>query len=132
MISPLLWIPARTVWGEARGEGAAGMAAVAHVLANRLASKRWGPSLNAVCLWPYQFSCWLPGDPNLPKLIALPDDDATLALCAQAVDDAMSGAPDPVGGATHYYADMIPPPGWARGLTPRAHIGHHLFFAGVN
>ena len=35
---------------------------------------------------------------------------------------------DPTGGADHYYADYIAAPKWARGRTPTARIGRHLFF----
>jgi N-acetylmuramoyl-L-alanine amidase len=125
-------IAARTIWGEARGEGPAGMRAVAHVLLNRLGGGRWGANLFDVCLAPYQFSCWLHGDPNRPKMIGLPEDDPTLRLCEIAFDAARAARDaDPTAGATHYYADTSAPPTWAAGLSPTAHLGHHLFFAGV-
>jgi N-acetylmuramoyl-L-alanine amidase len=125
-------IGARTIWGEARSEGPDGMRAVAHVLLNRCNTGRWGATLAAVCLAPWQFSCWNANDPNRPQLLALRDDDQTLQLCMDALDDALEpGAADPTHGATHYVRDDWPTPDWAKGLQPSAHIGHHLFFAGV-
>ena len=125
-------VAARTINGEARGEGSDGMRAVAQVLLNRVNDGRWGPTLAAVCLAPFQFSCWNVGDPNRKLLVALRDDDATLQLAMAALADALEpGAADPTHGATHYYADGLEMPGWTAGLTPTAHIGHHLFFAGV-
>ena len=35
---------------------------------------------------------------------------------------------DPTAGADHYCADYIAAPKWARGRTPTAKIGRHLFF----
>lgn len=37
-------VVARTIWGEARREGATGMQAVACVIANRVAAPGWWPS----------------------------------------------------------------------------------------
>jgi spore germination cell wall hydrolase CwlJ-like protein len=123
---------ARTLYGEARGEGPDGMRAVAHVLLNRVNDGRWGPTLVAVCMAPFQFSCWNVGDPNRKLLVALREDDPGLELAMDALDDAMApGAVDPTAGATHYYADSLRPPGWTAGARQTAHIGHHLFFAGV-
>ena len=61
---------ARTIWGEARGEGKEGMEAVASVILNRTEiAKRldgywWGNTIIQVCQKPYQFSCWNKLDPN--------------------------------------------------------------------
>lgn len=121
----------RTIWGEARGEGPAGMAAVAHVLLNRVADGRWGPTLFDVCLAPWQFSCWNRGDPNRKLMLLLEDSDALLSQCLNAMAEAPS-QPDPTGGATHYYADtMVSVPNWTVGATQTAHIGHHIFFKNV-
>ena len=65
-------IAARTIWGEARGEGPEGMRAVAHVIANRATKGGWwGDTLWSVCLKPWQFSCWNLSDPNRQKLLDL-------------------------------------------------------------
>lgn len=126
-------IAARTVWCEARGEGAAGMAAVAHVLWNRTRDGRWGPSLTSVCLSPYQFSCWNTADPNRWSMGRLADGDPVLQACRDAIDRAANDA-DPTGAATHYLtADVLEhgAPLWVTGATRTAQIGHHVFFKGV-
>ena len=65
-------VVARTLWGEARGEGVAGQIAVAWVIRNRVhdANPRswWGEGYIGVCHKSWQFSCWNPGDPNYPYL----------------------------------------------------------------
>ena len=54
-------ILARTIWGEARGEGKGGMEAVALVVLNRLDVSNqkggywWGNTLLDICRKPYQF-----------------------------------------------------------------------------
>ena len=50
---------AKTIWGEARGEGLRGMQAVANVIMNRVDRGGWyGASIKDVVLKPLQFSCW--------------------------------------------------------------------------
>jgi len=56
---------ARTLYGEARGEGLLGLEAIANVIMNRLKISRkktngywWGNSIVGICRKPYQFSCW--------------------------------------------------------------------------
>lgn len=56
------------VWGEARGEGAQGMAAVAHVIVNRAEHDRWADSIKGVARADQQFSCWNSNDPNSKKM----------------------------------------------------------------
>lgn len=133
---------ARTLWGEARGEGPQGMEAVAHVVFNRIAARSWwGRDVVSVCRKPWQFSCWNSNDPNAQRLLGLTlaDGDFRLAVDAArrvATADAqgLRRLPDgdPTQGATHYYAPAsVATPRWARGLTPCARIGRHLFFKGV-
>ncbi|PJB71692.1 MAG: hypothetical protein CO093_04590 [Alphaproteobacteria bacterium CG_4_9_14_3_um_filter_47_13] len=48
-------ILARTIWGEARGEGQKGMLAVASVIMNRVrCGGWWGSTIQDVCRKPYQ------------------------------------------------------------------------------
>ena len=64
-------VVAMTILGEARGEGEAGMYAVACVIAQRsIEWKRNGKSITPkqVCLRDWQFSCWNKNDPNRKKL----------------------------------------------------------------
>jgi spore germination cell wall hydrolase CwlJ-like protein len=60
---------AMTLLGEARGEGKAGMYAVACVIAQRSINRRMTP--RQVCMEDWQFSCWNKNDPNRVKLPTL-------------------------------------------------------------
>lgn len=128
---------ARTVWGEARGEGETGWAAVAWVIRNRAewpgGPHWWGATVSAVCLHPYQFSCWNHNDPNFARLSATKSD--TLENYAEIFavgSSVMAGdIPDPTGRASHYevrgttaswQADAV-----RRGIAP-VRIGHHDFY----
>lgn len=125
-------VMARTLWGEARGEGDTGMEAVASVIINRINSgiTWWGSDVKSVCLAPYQFSCWNKSDPNLPKLVAVTQADPAYASALDIASRAINGdLADATGAATNYYDRRMPePPKWALGLNPTAEIGHHLFF----
>ncbi len=127
-------ILARTLWGEARGEGSAGMQAVACVILNRVAEaeKRgrywWGNNIIQVCQKPYQFSCWNRSDPNYKKLQSVGESDLYFATALRMARRAITGTlGDPTQGATHYHAADITPY-WARGEKPSAVIGQHIFY----
>lgn len=125
---------ARTIWGEARGEGSHGMQAVANVVMNRVyhAQRKgkfwWGNNVIQVCQKPYQFSCWNRSDANFSKLQAVDARDlyfaSSLRIARRAVIDAL---PDLTNGATHYHTKAIKP-FWAKGHRPCAQIGSHLFY----
>lgn len=124
---------ARTVWGEARGEGRAGMVAVANVAVNRAASPRWwGHDIISVCLQPWQFSCRNKNDPNAAKLAAVNDSDPyfnqALSISALACAGTLA---DTTNGATHYFVTKSTIPAWALALTPCAIIGRHSFYRAV-
>lgn len=121
---------ARTIWGEARGEGYAGMCGVACVIVNRAARPGWwGHDIPSVCRQPYQFSCWLAGDPNRDKLLAVTTADVQFQTARGIAMLAMRGRlSDGTGGADSYYAEGSKTPQWAIGKTPTATIGHHRFF----
>lgn len=126
---------ARTLWGEARSEGRAGMTAVAAVVMNRVALAQragsfwWGNTVVQVCQKPYQFSCWNRSDPNFRKLQAVDETDYYFATALRIARRAVVGAiPDETGGATHYHTKAIMPY-WAKGKEPSAVIGQHIFYA---
>lgn len=89
-------------------------------------------SIAAVCLSPWQFSCWNAADPNRRRL----DDPATqrradyLAirqLCQAVLVDAPAN--DPTAGADHYCTrEVAAKTPWARTRKPVVTIGHHQFF----
>lgn len=123
-------VVARTIWGEARGEGATGMQAVANVIANRVSQPGWwGTDWRSVCLAPYQFSCWNTNDPNLVKLAMVTEADPAFAEALSIAEMAVSGTLDDItGGATNYHAVGITP-SWASEMTVTTQIGRHIFYA---
>lgn len=126
-------VMARTLWGEARGEGRAGMRAVASTILNRAARPCWwGRSVAEVCLKPRQFSCWLDSDPNRAKLLSIDGRDRAFATALSISVDALAGIlPDYTFGATHYHA-LQSAPAWASGRTPCAVIGRHAFYNDID
>lgn len=125
---------ARTLWGEARGEGTQGMEAVSCVVLNRvkIAGEKgkywWGNTIIQVCQKPYQFSCWNRSDPSFRKLQEVDETDLYFATALRVARRAIAGTlSDKTRGATHYHADTVSPY-WARGQTPTATIGHHIFY----
>lgn len=134
---------ARTLWGEARSEGERGMQAVANVIMNRFkkaqsstsAARQFGRTVHEICLKPYQFSCWLANDPNLPKMRAVTAADANFRLCLNVAERALKGQlPDITGGADHYLnvpvtikirGGTLPP--WVDMNKRTASIGDHTF-----
>lgn len=125
---------ARTLWGEARGEGTAGMQAVANVIQSRvkIAGMKegfwWGDNIIQVCQKPYQFSCWNRSDPNFRKLQAVDESNLYFAtairIAARAIANVLE---DITHGATHYHAAGISPY-WAQREKPTTVIGQHIFY----
>lgn len=119
---------ARTLIGEASGEGDPGMEDVACTVINRARKPCWwGHSVKEVCLFPEQYSCWNQG-PDRDRMLAVPTnaplyleafDIASRAIAGQLVDRTHT--------STHYkrigtFAK------WAIGHTPVFTEGHHEFF----
>jgi N-acetylmuramoyl-L-alanine amidase len=127
-------IVARTVYGEARGEGPVGQAAVTWVIRNRADHPSWyGRSLREVCLkgtpgGQHQFDCWDDNDPNRAKILALSSDDPALQGIQAIVDDVLAGKiPDPTGGAIYYHTKAVTTRFDATRVQT-AEIGHQVFF----
>jgi N-acetylmuramoyl-L-alanine amidase len=121
---------ARTLWGEARGCGAAGMRNVSMVIMNRVKHPRWwGHDIVSVCLDPEQFSCWNANDPNLPKLKAVTTEDPAFRLALTVAQAAIAGTvTDITKDADSYYAvTMRTPPAWAARATRTVTDGWHWF-----
>lgn len=123
-------ILARTIWGEARGEGKEGMEAVACVVLNRASHPRWwGVDIISVCQKPWQFSCWNVSDPNREKLLAVTGADPVFTTALAVADAAVNGQlVDVTQGADSYYAKTSPLPDWAASLSPVASVGNHVFY----
>ena len=133
---------ARTLWGEARGETAAGQVAVGWTIRNRVEMDLgrdgrpdwWGEGYAGVCMAQWQFSCWNPNDPNYPCLSgARPIPAAQYRLARECALVVLDGrAPDPTAGATHYYATSMPKaPTWTAKATRTVQLGRHAFFKEV-
>jgi len=118
---------ARTMWGEARGEGAHGMQAVGNVILNRVKAGSWyGASIKDVVLKPYQFSAWNINDPNRAKMLNATDKD--LAQARRIAEQLISGSlGDITGGATNYHATNVSPT-WVQKMTKTVQIGNHIFY----
>ncbi|TWC50130.1 cell wall hydrolase [Pseudomonas sp. SJZ080] len=138
MVANDIDVLARTLWGEARGEGPAGQVAVAWTIRNRVNDGNprswWGEGYAGVCQAPWQFSCWNKNDPNYPYLSGAkqipPSQYALVMRNAKLVVD--GATPDPTGGATHYYAkSMKTAPKWTVGAKQTVTIGNHVFFRDV-
>lgn len=137
-------VVARTLYGEARGEGRQGMVAVACVIVTRAMIAAhymdvhgephplFGDGeLSTACLEPEQFSSWNADDPNLPILKSVTTADPIFAMAveiaAQAENDQLDDITD---NATHYkvvgtFAK------WAVGKTPCVTIGKHEFYNNI-
>ena len=132
-------ILARTVYGEARGEGLEGMEAVACVILNRYKARKWFtgyivrqgqkiPSIAQTCLKKYQFSCWNKNDPNAIKIQKVDTSDALFCQCLVVAKAAISGElKDFTNGATYYHTRQIKPV-WAQKHTPCYEVKNHLFY----
>ena len=127
---------AKTVYGEARGEGEDGRLAVAHVVLNRFKSGRWfgRDTIADTALMDWQFSCWNPNDPNRELLENIDLDDPDFQHCMYAALGAVLGyLPDNTSGATHYYAyDVIERPKWADPSKSVGRIAGHEFYKGID
>lgn len=134
-------IVARTVYGEARGESRLGRVAVAYTIRNRVEADLfgdgkadwWGEGYEAVCLKPWQYSCWNANDPNRPILEKLTDVNLIFSACKDIVREVLEDKiTDPTYGATHYYnPKVVAEPKWAKGKSPCAIIGNHKFYKDI-
>jgi len=98
-------VMARTMIGEAAGEGPAGMRAVGQVLRNRVEDPRWGNTITSVALAEKQFSTWNTGaGGNSLARNAKPTSSIykmAHGIAKQVLDGSVASD---VGGATHYYS----------------------------
>jgi N-acetylmuramoyl-L-alanine amidase len=140
-------VVARTLFGEARGEGKQGMVAVACVIYNRaviagdyeddhgMPHPLYGDgSLASACKAPLQFSCWNAGDPNRALIERVTESEPIFLVAVGIGTDAENDQLDDItNGATHYCDKRMPlPPAWAKGKTPCFALGNHLFFNNID
>ena len=132
-----------TILAEARGEGEAGMYAVACVIEKRARNRKLKPS--AVCMQPKQFSCWIKtiGKKGFElqrakrnvwyavRTTRKETDYATLlarAVCANWNNEKTTALElDFIKHADHYHAKSVTPY-WTKGKKPVAIIKNHVFY----
>jgi len=130
-------VVAMTILGEARGEGKAGMYAVATVINQRAINRNKTPK--QVCLQPWQFSCWNESDVNRAKLGELylthPMRDYAIRLAANITELKKSYTKN-----ADHYCHVNENPYWSyrivvrdnkkirRYIKPVAVIGNHKFY----
>lgn len=126
-----LEILARTIWGEARGEGQLGMEAVAAVIVNRVFDPRWPDTIAEVCLQPKQFSCWNKDDPNRGKMLGANFSDIYFRRAYAVAAGAIADLADISRKANHYLAadlfDGPLRPSWADPNKVTNRVGSHVF-----
>lgn len=121
---------ARTLYGEARGEGRRGMEAVASVILNRVADRRWEDTIKGVCLEHLQFSTWNTDDLNRRRALTVTAGVSAFADAMEIAVRAFNGQlPDGTGGANHFHTLAVDP-SWNRKMTLTNTIGAHKFWVG--
>lgn len=118
-------ILARTLYGEAEARDYDDAEAIANVVMNRVKWRNWPNTVAEVCLQPWQFSCWNHNDPNRGRILSVTESDEWFRECLRIAAEALAGTlVDKTNGATHYHADYIPVPFWAKGKTP-SYVNRH-------
>lgn len=113
---------AQNIYFEARGEGDAGMKAVANVTINRTKSDKYPSNVCSVIYQPKQFS-WVGKYSEI-------DDEVSYGIAKRIAKTAINGKlRDSTNGADHYHADWIKQPAWAKGMRKTTVIGKHIFYA---
>jgi N-acetylmuramoyl-L-alanine amidase len=123
-----LFLTALCAWREADDQPLAARIGVISVINNRAAVSSWwnGGRPNdpvEVILFPDQFDCFNPDDPNITRWPLNGDpiwEETKLA--------AIAPGPDNTGGATSYYDTSIPAPSWTTEMTFTVAIGTLRFY----
>lgn len=111
-----LYLLAKVVYAEARGEPYSGKVAVAAVVLNRVRSSSFPNTISGVVYQPYAFTAVDDGQINLTP-------DASAKSAAQ---DAINGW-DPTGGCIYYYNPRTATSTWIRSRPVVTTIGNHTF-----
>ena len=111
-----LYLLARVVYSEARGEPYLGQVAVAAVVLNRVKSSEFPNTISGVVYQPWAFTAVNDGQINLT-----PNETAK-----KAAQDAMNGW-DPTYGCLFYYNPRTATSEWIRQKTIHLSIGSHVF-----
>lgn len=111
-----LYLMARAVYGEARGESYTGKVAVAAVILNRVKSADFPDTIAGVIYQPWAFTAVHDGQINM----------GTDEECIKACRDAMNGW-DPTYGCIYYYNPATATNQWIRSRPIIVTIGKHVF-----
>ena len=111
-----LYLLARTIYAEGRGEPYVGQVAIGAVVLNRVASSAFPNTISGVVYQKHAFTAVSDGQINLT-----PDETAM-----RAAQDAVNGW-DPTGGAIYYYNPAIATSSWIFTRQTIAVIGKHVF-----
>lgn len=131
---------ALTIYGEARGEGRDGMIAVGSVILERVEHRGWdGDTMQEVCLMPWQFSCFLPTDPNFIALRIMAVSFAAqyqrsksvqdcYAVASGLLDGTIARTPEIAAHQVCQYCTVAASPDWKKKMKLVATVGHHEFY----
>ena len=111
-----LYLLARLVYGEARGESYTGKVAIAAVVLNRVKSSSFPNTISGVIYQPGAFTAVSDGQINL----------GTNDECIRAAQDALNGW-DPTYGCIYYYNPQTATNQWIRSRPIVVTIGKHVF-----
>ena len=111
-----LYLLARTIYGEGRGEPYTGQVAIGAVVMNRVRSPQFPNTISGVVYQRHAFTAVSDGQINLT-----PDDKAM-----KAAKDAINGW-DPTGGALYYYNPAVATSAWIFDRQTITVIGRHVF-----
>ncbi|MBQ9729861.1 MAG: spore cortex-lytic enzyme [Clostridia bacterium] len=111
-----VYLLARTIYAEGRGEPYTGQVAIGAVVLNRVRSDEFPNTIAGVVYQKHAFTAVTDGQINLT-----PDDKAM-----RAAKDAINGW-DPTGGAIYYYNPAIATSSWIFSRETVAVIGKHVF-----
>jgi len=127
-----IYILARTIWGEARNQGHAGMVFVGGVVLERAQKGGWwGKTIKEVCTKKKQFSCWNENDPNLDKLLHVNGHNPEFCTALGVAAELLAGNihyQSITNGATHYHTASIEPE-WTKRLARVVVVGDHIGYA---
>ncbi len=111
-----LYLLARCIYGEARGESYVGKVAVGAVVLNRVKSSSFPNSISGVIYQPWAFTAVHDGQINM----------GTNDECIRAAQDALNGW-DPTYGCIYYYNPKTATNRWIRSRKIVTTIGNHVF-----
>ncbi len=111
-----VYLLAKCIYAEARGESYVGKVAVGAVILNRVKSPNFPNTISGVIYQPYAFTAVSDGQINLT-----PDE-----TCKKAAQDAINGW-DPSYGSLYYYNPRVATSSWIFSRQVVVTIGNHVF-----